>query len=144
MKVFNTLFSPARVQKLRFIFSCFFFVVAGTFILSCSKQDSAPPVPSTNQTQIIAGVKAGRFASGQLEAHYIKHGYQFGDITQEDYLLQAQALLNASPGEDVWEKIRPDGDVEHYRPSTGEFAVMTKTGKIRTYFKANQKYWMRQ
>ncbi len=33
-----------------------------------------------------AGVKADDFAPGQLEAHYLKHGDQFGQITQEQYL----------------------------------------------------------
>ena len=89
-------------------------------------------------------VKAGDFAPGQLEAHYLKHGYQFGQITQEQYLQEAQALLDAAVGGDVLEKIRPNGDVEHFRVSTGEFAVMTKSGRIRTYFKTDYGYWMRQ
>ena len=89
-------------------------------------------------------LKAHRFAPGQLEAHYLKHGYQFGNITQEQYLQGAQALLDVSAGADVLEKIRPNGDLEHFRVSTGEFAVMTKRGRIRTYFKTNYRYWMRQ
>lgn len=92
----------------------------------------------------ITEVKAGNFAPGQLEAHYLKHGYQFGQITQEQYLKGAQALLNASPGGDVLEKIRHNGDVEHFRVSTGEFAVMTKRGRIRTYFKTDYGYWLRK
>ncbi len=89
-------------------------------------------------------VKAGHFAPGQLEAHYLKHGYQFGHITQEQYLQGAQALLDASVGVDVLEKIRYNGDIEHFRVSTGEFAVMTKRGRIRTYFKTDYGYWLRQ
>jgi pyocin large subunit-like protein len=91
-----------------------------------------------------AEIQAGDFAPGQLEAHFLKHGYQFGEITQEQYLQDAQALLDAAPGKDVIEKIRPNGDVEHFRASTGEFAVMTKRGRIRTYFKTDYAYWMRQ
>ena len=94
--------------------------------------------------QDIAGVRAGDFAPGQLEAHYLKHGYQFGQITQTQYLQDAQALLDASAGEDILEKIRPNGDVLHYRVSSGEFAVMTKRGRIRTYFKTNYGYWLKQ
>ena len=92
----------------------------------------------------FTGVKAGDFAPGQLEAHFLKHGYQFGEITQEQYLQGAQALLDAPEGGDVLEKIRPNGDVEHFKVSTGEFAVMTQRGRIRTYFKTDYGYWIRQ
>ena len=68
----------------------------------------------------------------------------FGDIAQEQYLENARALLNAVPGEDLLEKTRSNGDILHYRISTGEFAVMTAQGRIRTYFKADYKYWMKQ
>jgi len=88
--------------------------------------------------------QAGNFASGQLEAHFLKHGDQLGYNSQEQYLQGARELLNAPPGKDVLEKIRPNGDVMHYRMSSGEFAVMTKSGRIRTYFKADYFYWMRQ
>jgi pyocin large subunit-like protein len=91
-----------------------------------------------------AEVTAGDFAPGQLEAHYLKHGYQFGQITQEQYLEGARALLDAVPGGDVLEKIRSNGDVEHFRVSTGEFAVMTAGGRIRTYFKTDYGYWIRE
>ena len=72
----------------------------------------------------------------------MKHGYQFGKITQEQYLQDAQTLLDAPAGGDVLEKIRPDGDIEHFRVSTGEFAVMTKRGRIRTYFKTDYGHWI--
>ena len=89
-------------------------------------------------------VKAGNFAHGQLEAHYLKHGYQFGQITQEQYLKGAQTLLDAAPGADILEKTRRNGDIEHFKVSTGEFAVMTKRGRIRTYFKTDYGYWLRR
>ena len=85
----------------------------------------------------LTAVRAGDFAPGKLEEHYLKHGYQFGQITQEQYLHDAQALLDAGPGGDILEKIRPNGDVEHFRMSSGEFSVMTKRGRIRTYFKTD-------
>jgi len=87
-------------------------------------------------------VQAGDFTPGQLEKHYLKHGYQFGGITKEQYLQGAQELLDDAPGGDVLEKIRFNGDIEHFRVSTGEFAVMTKRGRIRTYFKTNYMYWL--
>ena len=88
--------------------------------------------------------QADNFAPGQLEAHYLKHGHQLGYNSQEQYLQGARALLNAAVGDDVLQKIRPNGDVQRYRVSSGEFAVMTESGRIRTYFKTDYYYWMRQ
>ena len=123
----------------RLLLSCLIFSAA--IFPSCSPQnDTAAPAVSRQTVY----VRAGDFAPGQLEAHYAKHGCQFGSITQEQYLQQARELLDAPAGKDVLEKIRDDGDILHYRPSTGEFAIMTGRGRIRTYFKADYRYWMRQ
>ena len=118
----------------KFICRLLFFVLIGLFVPLSHQSDFA--------AEDIVGVKAGNFAPGQLEEHYLKHGYQFGQITRDQYLQGAQALLDAAPGKDVLEKIRPNGDVEHFRESTGELAIMTKRGRIRTYFKADYWYWM--
>ena len=123
-------------SRRRFIFRFLLFITIGVFAPLCYQQDLA--------AGDFAGVKAGDFAPGQLEAHYLKHGDQFPGTTQEQYLQGAQALLDAAAGGDVLEKIRPNGDVEHFRVSTGEFAVMTQGGRIRTYFKTNYGYWMKQ
>lgn len=114
----------------------FFLISLCIFALSCSQRDTA--------TSYVANVKAGDFAPGQLQAHYLKHGYQFGNITQGQYLENARELLNAPMGNDILEKTRPNGDILHYRVSTGEFAVMDRDGRIRTYFKTNYQYWMKQ
>ena len=120
----------------RFIFGFLLFIVIGVFAPLCYQPDLA--------AWDIAGVRAGDFAPGQLEAHYLKHGDQFPGTTQEQYLQGARALLDAAVGGDVLEKTRFNGDVEHFRVSTGEFAVMTKRGRIRTYFKTDYRYWMKQ
>ena len=112
------------------------FCVAGMVLPLCYQPELA--------AQDYTGVKARDFAPGQLEAHFLKHGSQFGDITEERYLQQARELLDAPAGEDVLEKTRFNGDIEHYRVSTGEFAVMTRNGRIRTYFKTRYDYWLRQ
>ena len=114
------------------------------FAISCTQENTEPPAASEINTSYVSSVRAGDFAPGQLEAHYQKHGYQFGNSTQEQYLDGARALLNAAPGKNILEKARVNGDILHYRMSTGEFAVMAKDGRIRTYFKADYRYWMRQ
>jgi len=97
-----------------------------------------------SDTRYAVNVKAADFAPGQLEAHYFKHGHQFGNITQEEYLENAKLLLNSSAGKNILEKTRTNGDILHYRVNTGEFAVMAKNGRIKTYFKTDYQYWIRQ
>jgi len=112
--------------------------------LSCSQQEAqAPNVLETNKSY-VSSAQVGDFAPGQLQAHYQKHGYQFGNILQDEYLAGARALLSATPDNDVLEKRRANGDVLHYRASTGEFAVMAGDGRIRTYFRTDYQYWLRQ
>lgn len=120
----------------KFVFHFLLFIFIGISLPLCYQPDLA--------AWELTVVKAGNFASGQLEAHYLKHGDQFGQITQEQYLQGARALLDAPAGGDVLEKIRPNGDIKRFRVSTGEFAVMTKRGRIRTYFKTDYGYWLRQ
>ena len=120
----------------RIIFGFLLFIVIGVFAPLCYQPDLA--------AWDFTSIRADDFAPGQLEAHYLKHGYQFGEITQERYLQDARALLDAPAQGDVLEKTRSNGDVEHFRVSTGEFAVMTKRGRVRTYFKTDYRYWMKQ
>lgn len=112
--------------------------------VSCSQQEAqAPNILNANKSY-VSNVRVGDFAPGQLAAHYQKHGYQFGNISQEEYLAGAQALLSATADSDVLEKKRSNGDILHYRASTGEFAVVAGDGRIRTYFRTDYQYWLRQ
>ncbi len=124
----------------RFFLVLFFCLSA----VSCSQEKSEAPLSSAIRGDQVAMIQARDFAAGQLEAHYRKHGYQFGNITIEQYLDQARSLLDAPAGQDIQEKIRSNGDVLRYKGSTGEFAVMSKSGRIRTYFKTDFRYWMKQ
>lgn len=124
---------PRKILILFFLCTC---------LISCARSDTAPPPASP--TAYAPGVWAKDFAPGQLEAHYLKHRDEFGTITIEEYLDGARALLNAQPGRDVLEKKRGNGDILRFRVSTGEFAVMAGDGRIRTYFKADYRYWLRQ
>jgi len=122
----------------------FFLALICLLSLSCSQQEAqAPNVLEANKSY-VSNAQVGDFAPGQLEAHYQKHGYQFGNISQEEYLAGAQALLSATPDNDVQEKRRSNGDILHYRSSTGEFAVVAGDGRIRTYFRTDYQYWLRQ
>lgn len=118
------------------------FICIGAF--SCSSQEAQTPNILEANKSYVSSAQVGDFAPGQLQAHYQKHGIQFGNISQEEYLAGVRALLSASPDNDVLEKRRSNGDILHYRVSTGEFAVMAADGRIKTYFKADYQYWLRQ
>ena len=135
-----------RIIPMRKVNIGYFFLVLVLclFAFSCSQREPATPIVSETNTGYVSNIHAGDFAPGQLEAHYQKHGYQFGNISQEEYLAGARALLSAAPDNDVLEKRRSNGDILHYRASTGEFAVVAGDGRIRTYFRTDYQYWLRQ
>lgn len=127
---------------LRAALAFFLFVFALPFILS--NKNTAPRQLQGNAPAAHAVVKAGDFAPGQLQAHFLKHGYQFGAISEHEYLEDARKLLNADAASGVLAKTRENGDILHYNPKTREFAVMTAEGRIRTYFIADDNYWNKQ
>ena len=82
----------------------------------------------------------------RLDEHFEKHGAQFGRITKQDYLRQAQLLRDAKVGGPVLEAVRRDGVVTRYDQQTGAFIAFNANGVIRTFFKPNdgERYWRRQ
>ncbi len=79
------------------------------------------------------------------DSHYKKHGAEFGNITQEEYLEMANALI-ASDSPDILTKYEDDGDFMYFNTSTEEFLVLSSDGYIRTYFIPTDgiDYWNRQ
>lgn len=69
-----------------------------------------------------------------LDSHYTKHGQEFGNITKDQYLNQANNLFGTS-GKNILTKTRANGDVVFYNTTTNEFGVKSSDGFIRTYFK---------
>lgn len=136
------MFKNGFCLKKYFVFFLFFIFVINSF--SCSQKETATDSYSQRPTAQIRTAWAKDFGPSQLDAHYLKHKGEFGDITKEEYLNGARLLLNSAPSRDILEKMRDNGDVLHYRVSTGEFTVMARDGRIRTYFKADYRYWMRQ
>lgn len=82
----------------------------------------------------------------RLDEHFQKHGAEFGRITKQDYLRQAQLLRDAKVGGPVLEAVRRDGVVTRYDQQTGAFIAFNPNGVIRTFFKPNdgERYWRRQ
>ncbi len=82
----------------------------------------------------------------RLDEHFEKHGAEFGRITKQDYLRQAQLLRDAKIGGPVLEAVRRDGVITRYDQQTGAFIAFNSNGVIRTFFKPNdgERYWRRQ
>jgi len=78
-----------------------------------------------------------------LTRHYEKHKGEFGDIAEAEYLDRANQLYHEALSNDVEQIMRSDESIAKYKFSTNEFLVVTKDGKIRTYFKPEKgsDYW---
>ena len=73
-----------------------------------------------------------------LKRHFHDHGHEFGAQTKEAYLAMAKTFLelDLTANPHILEcKQRKNGDVIRFNPRTDEFAIITSTGRIKTYFK---------
>jgi len=82
----------------------------------------------------------------RLDEHFQKHGADFGRITRQDYLRQAQLLRDARVGGPILETVRRDGVTTRFDKETGAFIAFNPNGVIRTFFKPNdgERYYRRQ
>ena len=82
----------------------------------------------------------------RLDEHYEKHGAEFGRITKQDYLRQAQLLRDAEVGGPVLQTVRADGVTTKFDRQTGAFVAFNRNGTIRTFFKPHdgERYYRRQ
>ena len=115
-----------------------------------SDEITSADIPEASEDDLSETEKAVQkyyFRSEKLfDSHYEKHGAEFGDITQDEYLDLANELINAE-GENILHKPeKEDGDFLYYDTETNEFLVLSTDGYIRTFFKpsAGLDYWERQ
>jgi pyocin large subunit-like protein len=107
---------------------------------------SAQSPTSTTSGDSKIRTNIGFASRRRLQEHYEKHGAEFGSITIEQYLLQAQTLRDRQVGGDVLEFVRADGVTTRYDRATGDFIAFNSDKTIRTYFKPNagERYFLRQ
>ncbi|HZL57087.1 MAG TPA: hypothetical protein VFC21_08405 [Bryobacteraceae bacterium] len=81
-----------------------------------------------------------------LEEHFAKHGHEFGPITQQRYLRDAQQLRDSRPGGNILESKRGDGGGAKFDRRRGWFVTFDSDGTIRTFFIPNDgiRYFERQ
>ncbi|MBL8204494.1 MAG: hypothetical protein JNM09_09720 [Blastocatellia bacterium] len=133
------------------ILFCTMGLLLGLGLMSCrstATQTTAPAIGTsptsapTVQLRTAIGFRTRRL----LEEHYEKHGSEFGPISQEDYLRQAQALRDNLAGGDILEAVRRDGVITRFDRATGAFLAFNEDFTIRTFFKPNdgERYFKRQ
>ena len=101
-----------------------------------------PPAAAGTANRAAVGFVNDR----RLDDHYDKHGSEFGRITKQDYLRQAQRLRDAEVGDTVLQTVRSDGVTTRFDRETGAFVAFNRDGTIRTFFKPNdgERYYRRQ
>ena len=92
------------------------------------------------------GASVGFADQRRLDEHFEKHGAEFGRITKQDYLHQAQLLRDAKAEGPILQTVRPDGVTTRFDRQTGAFIAYNPNGVIRTFFKPNdgERYYRRQ
>ena len=85
-------------------------------------------------------------SKAQFNEHYRKHGAEFGDISQQEYLRLAQLLRDAPAGGTILQFVRHDGVITKFDKSKGYFGAYNPDGTIRTFFIPNdgERYFRRQ
>ena len=119
-------------------------VVYWTQIGDRNARVAARDLPASTDTRSRANV--GFATERRLDEHYDKHGAEFGRITKQDYLRQAQLLRDAQVGGPVLQTVRADGVTTKFDRQTGAFVAFNPNGTIRTFFKPNdgERYYRRQ
>lgn len=94
-------------------------------------------------TLVAAG--PGFRSQAQFDEHYQKHGREFGNITQAEYLRLAQELRDAPAGGQILEAIKP-GVISRFDRRNGYFGAYNRDRTIRTFFIPNdgERYFHRQ
>jgi hypothetical protein len=125
------------------------------FGVGCRHSNSPAPtqtprqLPPAGKDQARAnGVRAeiGFATRRKFLDHFEKHGAEFGSISREEYLRQAQILRDSPAGGDILEAVRADGVITRFDRKTGAFLAFNPDLTIRTYFKPNdgERYFRRQ
>lgn len=123
---------------------------AATASATTTTAQTTTPAPVESEQPDEVEIQYYFRTQAQYEQHYEKHGHEFtpifGEITMEEYLMYANALIQSDDEEILTKTEKEDGDFMYFRPSTEEFLVLSTDGYIRTYFipTAGIDYWNRQ
>ena len=85
-------------------------------------------------------------SKAQFDEHYQKHGAEFGNISQQEYLRLAQELRDAPVGGLILQYLRADGVITKFDKEHAYFGAYNPDRTIRTFFIPNdgERYFHRQ
>ena len=81
--------------------------------------------------------KIGFRSYDKLHSHFLKHGREFGDITEEQYLALAQDIRDAPLSKTIIEAEQVGGTISRFDRSTGGFIAFNADLSLRTFFRPN-------
>lgn len=81
-----------------------------------------------------------------FDEHFAKHGREFGNISQDEYLRLAQGLRDAPVGGPILEAMKPGGVVTKFDRRNSAFGAYNADRTIRTFFIPvdGERYFRRQ
>ena len=108
--------------------------------------NASSSIETTEMTETTETTESSTYAFRNQDLfteHFNKHGHEFGDISQAEYLKIANRLFAS---QDALRKTESDGDLLFYEAASNTFGVLSKDGYIRTCFKPDDgiAYWNRQ
>lgn len=78
------------------------------------------------------------FNKSTLNSHFYRHGEQMGCKTKEQYEAKAVKFANKVNRRNCESFVDERGTTYKYNKSTNEFAIITKNGVVKTYFKPKE------
>lgn len=90
-----------------------------------------------NKIEDNFAISYAQFDEKNLNRHFKKHKEDIGASSTEDYAQKAQELAKATGNDVMTITGSRTGAIFKFKPSTNEFIVISKTGKIETFFKPN-------
>lgn len=80
----------------------------------------------------------------KLIDHFLEHGEATECDSAEEYLIKANAVIQNPDAKSKYETDENDNDKIYYLSQTGEIVFVSMDGYIRTYFIADDEYFLRQ
>lgn len=110
------------------------------------REAAAARTSSSSPAAKIVHPEIGFRTRQKFAEHYQKHGHEFGSLSKEEYLQQAQAVRDAPVGGDILEVARGDRTISRFDRQSGIFIAFDHDLTIRTCFKPNdgERYFKRQ
>jgi pyocin large subunit-like protein len=97
-------------------------------------------------TLLLLAAGPGFRSRRAFDEHYAKHGREFGNVSQGEYLRMAQDLRDAPAGGPILQALKPGGVITRFDRRTSAFGAYNADGTIRTFFIPvdGERYFRRQ